>query len=76
MLLPCEVHRNTAKQLGPGAARELLDAITHSEEDRAALIGRLANMVVYVTNHGDAGYPYGEVTAHTSTGDVQALAEL
>ena len=27
--------------LGPGASRELLDAITKSEEDRAAPIGRL-----------------------------------
>jgi hypothetical protein len=36
------IGRRVVEILGPGAARELLEAITRSEEDCVALIGRLS----------------------------------
>jgi hypothetical protein len=37
-----DLGRRIVEILGPGAAQELLDVLTRTEEDRAALIGRLS----------------------------------
>jgi hypothetical protein len=51
--------------LGPGAARELLDVLTRSEEDRAALIGRLSE-------RDDAAW-LAEIETETETDDITRL---
>jgi hypothetical protein len=41
-LTPDALGQHIVEILGSGAARELLDVLTRSEEDRAALIGQLS----------------------------------